>query len=303
MPNQNNQCDDSYDYLANVWFKEKLHGLDIPVLSLSYKDKKTLGKCHYHNFHELTVIMSGHGEYVYQGNTYHLQPGDAYITPPMVKHQYTQQQNLEVLNFLWYPNEMPVPFSVLENIPCFRVFFDLEPRSRHHFSFTQRLVLSMEQLSEVRMYFLRMTKEREEHQQGYSIRLSCIFYEMLIQLCRWYSTRQNTSSNNELTRIEKVMNYLNKHYMEHISRPEIARMCSCCDRSFAEMFKKVIGETFSEYLMKVRLNNAKHYLLSTDKSLGEIAMDCGFCDSNYLCFVFRKKFGISPHQFRLDSRL
>ena len=63
-----------------------------------------------------------------------------------------------------------------------------------------------------------------------------------------------------------------------------------------------MGETFGGHLMKIRLRHARELLLSTDKSLTEIAQECGFCDSNYLCLVFRKKYGLPPHQYRLQRR-
>ena len=60
-------------------------------------------------------------------------------------------------------------------------------------------------------------------------------------------------------------------------------------------------ESFSDYLLNSRLQHARNMLLTSNKTLSEISMECGFCDSNYLCFRFRKKFGQSPHQFRLKN--
>jgi len=152
------------------------------------------------------------------------------------------------------------------------------------------------------MVYLRMAKELQEHQEGFQVRLSLLLYDLLLLMCRWYSSHGLYNDTNELTRVEKVVEYLGKHYRERIERKEMASLFAQGERSFAEKFKKIMGETFSSYLLKIRLQHAQSLLLTSDRSLTDIAWDCGFCDSNYLCAVFRKKYGMSPHQYRLNNR-
>ena len=293
---------DGTQYFCHADIRYWTHGLDTPVLARQAKGTLSVGLPHFHDFYELTVVMDGHGDYTYQGCTYHLEPGDAFITPPSVLHHYTNQRNLELVNFIWYPEEMPLPFSSLGNLPGFRLFFDLEPQSRSYFRFEQRLVLSAECLTEVRLVYLHMSQELQSHQEGYQLRLACLFYGLLIQLCRWQTKCQNSMEDSTLLRMERVVSYMEKHFGEHLTRPDMARLFAQGDRSFAEKSKQVMRDTFGGPLMKIRLRHARELLLSTDKSLTEIAQECGFCDSNYLCLVFRKKYGLPPHQYRLQRR-
>ncbi len=293
---------DGTQYFSHGDIRYWTHGLDTPVLAREAKGPLSVGRPHFHDFYELTVVMDGHGDYTYQGLTYPLEPGDAFVTPPTVLHHYTNQKNLELVNFIWYPEEMPLPFSSLKHLPGFRLFFDLEPQSRNYFRFEHRLILSAEYLTEVRLVFHHMSQELQSHQEGYQLRLACLFYGLLIQLCRWQTKRQNAMHDNSLLPMERVVAYMEKHYRERLTRPEMARRFAQGDRSFAEKFKQVMGETFSGYLMKIRLRHARELLLSSDASLAEIALDCGFCDSNYLCLLFRKKYGVPPHQYRLRHR-
>ena len=67
-------------------------------------------------------------------------------------------------------------------------------------------------------------------------------------------------------------------------------------------FKAEIGQGFSEYLSEVRLKEAQKLLEGEQKlSVSEIAYKCGFNDSNYFSDKFKKRYGISPLQYRKAS--
>ena len=64
------------------------------------------------------------------------------------------------------------------------------------------------------------------------------------------------------------------------------------------LFKHVTGLTFRDYLNKVRVEDAKRLLISTDYQIMEIAVACGFNDQSYFTKVFKKYTGLSPRNFR-----
>ena len=55
-----------------------------------------------------------------------------------------------------------------------------------------------------------------------------------------------------------------------------------------------------EYLSYVRLEHASQELRSTDHSVTEVAINCGFSDSNYFKDAFKKMYGISPRAYRAE---
>lgn len=64
------------------------------------------------------------------------------------------------------------------------------------------------------------------------------------------------------------------------------------------MFKSVTGENFSDYLTKVRMNQAKLLLASSGLTSYEIAERVGYQDQRYFSKVFRKTTGLLPKQYR-----
>ncbi|MGH4137389.1 response regulator transcription factor [Clostridium sp.] len=70
----------------------------------------------------------------------------------------------------------------------------------------------------------------------------------------------------------------------------------------SNLFKKLIGVTFQEYVFNERMERAKIILLSTDMKNYEIAEALGFEDPNYFSTVFKKKYGMSPNQYKEKVR-
>jgi two-component system response regulator YesN len=60
--------------------------------------------------------------------------------------------------------------------------------------------------------------------------------------------------------------------------------------------------TVHQYVRERNLTTAKQLLLSSEYSVGEISDRLGYCDDNYFSAVFKKHFGLSPMQFRLQNR-
>ena len=69
-------------------------------------------------------------------------------------------------------------------------------------------------------------------------------------------------------------------------------------QNLAGEFKKENGMSIRAYCNDLKLEDAKKLLLHTDSSVTEIAFDVGFHDASYFIFLFKKRFGLSPLQFR-----
>jgi len=63
-------------------------------------------------------------------------------------------------------------------------------------------------------------------------------------------------------------------------------------------FQEITGVSPNEYLISIRLANACAMLLQTAGSIGEIALQSGFCDSNHFIKSFKKRYGVTPGKFR-----
>lgn len=102
----------------------------------------------------------------------------------------------------------------------------------------------------------------------------------------------------DLERLQTVFDCLDRQYMQNLTAEDMARQCNMSYSYFSRYFKSAIGKSFTAYLNYVRLTEAEKLLLSTDKTVTEIAMETGFSSASYFISQFRQQKKVSPRQFR-----
>ena len=79
---------------------------------------------------------------------------------------------------------------------------------------------------------------------------------------------------------------------------DVAREVNMSNSRFSTVFSQQSGQTFTEYLIYLRLNKAKELLRTTDEKTSQIASEVGYNDSHYFSYIFKKNVGITPTDFR-----
>lgn len=98
--------------------------------------------------------------------------------------------------------------------------------------------------------------------------------------------------------IRMAKQYINNHYREPLTLEMVSREIGFNPTYFSVVFKKETGFNFSEYLKKIRIENAKTFLLDTESSVEDISYEVGYRDIKYFSKLFKKLTGITPTEFR-----
>lgn len=96
----------------------------------------------------------------------------------------------------------------------------------------------------------------------------------------------------------KIIDYVNTHFAERITLDDLSREFYLSKVSLCMKFKKAMHTTIADYILQLRLNRAKEYLMSTEKRMEEIADLSGFSSAAYMGLIFKNKTGLSPTQYR-----
>lgn len=97
--------------------------------------------------------------------------------------------------------------------------------------------------------------------------------------------------------------YLEEHYMEDLSLEFVAKQFFFSPAYFSSFFKQHTSMTFTEYLLRLRMNKAKELLQDGERKISGIALCVGFRDAGYFTRVFRRETGLSPEEFRKKDLL
>jgi AraC family transcriptional regulator len=112
-------------------------------------------------------------------------------------------------------------------------------------------------------------------------------------------TIQDTSRAEYISRINRVMEYVDEHYNEQVNLDTLARIAYFSPFHFHRIFTTLTGETPADFFVRIRTEKAAQQLRDhRRKSISDIAYDCGFSSMSLFARTFRKHFGMSATAFR-----
>lgn len=113
--------------------------------------------------------------------------------------------------------------------------------------------------------------------------------------------RGEADANPALGRLHEAISCMESNYRSQLTLDELARRAGMSRSQFVRVFRRSCGTSPVDYLIDLRLDAARRLMIKSDKNISEIALDCGFSDSNYFSRQFRKRLGVTPKAYRAGS--
>ena len=98
--------------------------------------------------------------------------------------------------------------------------------------------------------------------------------------------------------IERMARFIGEHASEDISVHDVARVVSLHTNYAMTIFKRGVGISINQAILRNRLDAAQSMLIATENSISSIAFDCGFGSLSRFYEAFRKRFNTTPVQLR-----
>jgi AraC-like DNA-binding protein len=248
-------------------------------------------KWHYHPEYELTFITKGSGKRLVGDSHENFEAGDLVLIGPGLPHTWVShrvrknsssavviQFSEEFINsFLQHPE-----FSDVAKLLAGSgngLFFPYRARKK----IAEEIKLLPDKKGVEKITTLLMVLQQLA--TGSSVKLASTFFSSV------------KGVENE-KRINRVCQYVQKHAGEKISLQKAADMIHLSDTAFCKFFKRATGKTFSDYVNDIRIGLACSLLTESDKTVNEIAYQCGFESLTYFNRVFLKKKNARPREFR-----
>lgn len=257
---------------------------------------------HNHRFLEFAYVTKGSAVQMFQNRPVRVCAGDFFMINYGETHKYSPDGDnpFSVLNVLFKPEFLDPSLKdcrgfqdliAFSGIGC--NYFNLlsSPTSVifHDGDGTvQELVLRME-----REYQLQLPKWR-------ALLRACLTELLILTLRKIY--KQSDTLNCEDRILCPILDYLGQHFAEPVTLAAIGEQMGYTPAYLSTLFSARIGISFSRYLQNLRIAQACQLLSSTEDSVEEIAIRCGYSDLKFFRELFRSRLHMTPSEFRCASR-
>ncbi|AOM83747.1 helix-turn-helix transcriptional regulator [Salisediminibacterium beveridgei] len=101
--------------------------------------------------------------------------------------------------------------------------------------------------------------------------------------------------------IDRIKDYIETHYDEKITLKDLAEQFYIHPVYLGQLFKNTYGVYFKDFLLDLRMRNAKAILRQTDLRIAQVADQVGFASKDYFVYRFEQNEGVTPTQYRKQA--
>jgi AraC family transcriptional regulator len=102
--------------------------------------------------------------------------------------------------------------------------------------------------------------------------------------------------------IRRILSFIDQHLDRPMRVEDLRRVANLSASHFSRTFKRTFHEAPQAYMIRRRVEHARHLMLISDMPLSEVAQACGFTDQAHFCRKFRRQIGQSPAAWRREHR-
>lgn len=244
---------------------------------------------HYHDYIELLYSVNADGYIWCNEESIHFETGNLVIVNSNMPHVLKLERYSEYICIKFSPNILYADETSLFEYKYIMPFLH---NNTHQKVFGDKDIdyINMKEL------FVNIMEEWNTKEPGYELIIRANILRLWAGIFRYW----NKNENNNITitdTIKTALLYIEEHF-ENITEAEVAEYCHVSYNHFSFLFKNAIGKSFSEYINFLRINKAEKLLLSSEKSITDIALETGFSTSSYFISKFKAYKGLTPKKFR-----
>lgn len=254
----------------NTLFEHFIKSEDITFKYAKGRSTK-LGK-EFHVFHEIVLFIDGSAEFTTESIHTKIPPNTLIVIPKETYHQIAIHEKQE------------------EYCRCLINFYDI-PELSGLIARAMKQPIIIQTDKNIEYLFKKLIKNLSETDAKYL--LKSVLALLLSEIVYKSNTYVSETSQNVL--VTSAVQYINSNLTRKITIEEIAKECMISPSALSHVFKKEMNIPLHKFIVKKRLINAYHRIMSGEPAM-VAAIDCGFNDYSGFYKQYKKMFGVSPSE-------
>lgn len=252
---------------------------------------------HSHLFFELTYITQGSVEHTVDGKTATLRAGDYFLVDYGSIHGYRAPSGSHFANLdcVFLPEFLDPSLKGKESL---KELFRHDSLNFHLELFAQNpaQMIFHDEDGSILSLLQKMKRESRAREPAHAQLIRCYLVELLLLTLRRMDSAEEAVGNTAFSSF--LTAYAAKHYTCPLSLSDLAAKMNYSLPYVSKRFKEETGLSFVQYVQGQRIRAACRLLLTTKKSVGEIAEQVGYRDVKFFTEKFKSHTGLSPLQYR-----
>lgn len=259
---------------------------------------------HCHPAIEIGFFRDVHGTFSLRSKQYSIEPGDIFVFRSNESHHVTEihgddGNDIVSMGFHFFPDFFWSHSNGEFDAKYLKVF---SLRNEH---FDNRLKRGCPMTQQIQRLMDLIREEFEKQSEDYGLVIKSYLIAILVLIIRQYDLDSasveeynlNISSEN-IRRIRIVMEYIDQHITESLTLRNLSAVANMSVSYFSQLFKNLNGFSAWDYIISQRIDLAQRLLMSSNESVNNIALQCGFNNATNFYKAFKKITGISPSTYR-----
>ncbi len=251
---------------------------------------------HWHDEVEIIYIKKGRGRVTLDFTSFYVEAGDIIVVTPGQLHAIgPAEHSMEYENIIFSLDLLRAGSMDALN----QEFF--EPFLAGSIGFEHLICRDHENYPALSSCLNRADNICRSFPKGYRLAIKGCLFEFFYTIFTNSTDIPAAKSDPRLERLKTVLKYIEMHYSHAISIDEIAAVAGFSASHFMRFFKAAMGMSFTLYLSAYRLSMAARLLVSTNDSILDIALSCGYENLSYFNRSFKKRYKKTPGEYRRGS--
>ncbi len=270
------------------------HGTLVDPLEINHDDLSAFSqgyvRCHWHEELELSVVQEGRARYTLGSGVYELSAGQGLLINANVPHSFAPVGgNAVLLTLILHP-------SFLYGLPG----SEIERGLMRPFLNARRLPVVMLERDEIQtVQDIDALFDRRPFVWALRCKAAlCALFCALLVRCEGELSGQSAFSDDALERLQRMLCHLSAHCDEPLDLTRLSRLACLSREGCCRFFRRMTGQTLSQYLENDRIARAAALLQQKDASVTSVALQCGYSNVGRFSAAFARRMGCAPRAYQ-----